>query len=107
MTMKARTILSAAFGALALGFAATSAQAAPAVGGLAALADDAAGAGQVEKVTYGYGWRRHSGYGYGYYRPYKYYGYGYYRPYRHYGYYRPYKYYDSYGWRHWRHHHHW
>lgn len=105
--MQARHFLSAAFGALALGLAATSAQAAPAAGMVATLQADVADAAQVEKVTYGYrygyrdyGWRPYRGYGYRYWRPYKYY--------RHYG---DYGYYDHhhYGWghRHWRHHRHW
>jgi len=84
--MQARTFLSAAFGALALGLAATSAQAVPAGGNLATLKADVADAGQVEKMTYGYGYRRHCHWHYGYRHCYG--GYGYRRHYGHYGYYR-------------------
>jgi hypothetical protein len=105
--MQARTFLAAAFGALALSLASVSAQTAPAGGIVAALEADAADAGQVEKVTYGYGWRRHCHWHYGYRHCDR--GYGY-RHWRHYGHYGDYGYYrHHYGWDYpyYRRHRHW
>jgi len=94
--MKMKHVLSAGFGALALGLLATTAQAAPGAGlGGAVDASAAEGASLLTKVTwgggygYGYGHYRRP-YGYGYYKPwYKpFYGYGYGRGYG-YGYYKP------------------
>jgi hypothetical protein len=85
-------VLSAGFGALALGLVTTGAQAAP-VGGLAnAVETNATDAGLVEKVHW-YGHR------YGY-KPYYYgsYDYYYHRPY--------YRWHSPYGWRH-GHYRHW
>jgi hypothetical protein len=91
--MRMKQVLSAGFGALALGLIATSAQAAP-VGGLSAAAQSGTtDAGLVEKVHwYGhrYGWH------YGY-KPYYYGHYGYYRPY--------YRWHKPYGWRYGPYHH--
>jgi hypothetical protein len=85
--MKMKHVLSAGFGALALGLVAGTAQAAP-IGGLGVGDVKAADAGLVEKVHWygrGYGWH------YGY-KPYYGYGYG--------GYYKPYyRSYKPYGWR--------
>lgn len=93
--MRMKHVLSAGFGALALGLVATSAQAAPVVGLVNAAETNATDAGLVEKVHW-YGHRY--GWGYGY-KPYYYGHYGYYRPYYHYRWHRPY------GWRygHYRH----
>ena len=86
--MRMKHILSAGFGALALGLVATNAQAAP-VGGLVnAVGTNVTDAGLVENVHwYGhrYGW--HHGY-----KPYYYGYYDYYRPY--------YRWHRPYGWRH-------
>jgi hypothetical protein len=87
-------ILSAGFGALALGLVATSAQAAPVAGLGGAVASNVTDASLVENVNW-YG--RHYGYkpyDYGYYgyKPYYYGYYDYYRPY--------YRWHKPYGWRH-------
>jgi len=61
--MQTKPLVAAAFGALALGLAATAVEAAPAIGMASAIAAQAADAGQIEKVTYG--WRRHCYWDYG------------------------------------------
>ena len=97
--MKMKHVVSAAFGAFALGLAATAAQAAPLAGPGSAVQANAAETGVVEKVHW-YG-RRHYGWNYGYghygYRPY----------YRDYGYYRPYRWYKPYRWHYGHRHYHW
>lgn len=74
--MKMKYVLSAGFGALALGLVATTAQAAP-IAGLGGAADaKTADSGLVEKANwyggrdYDYGWRhRHRHFGFGFYKP--------------------------------------
>ena len=83
--MRMKHVLSAGFGALALGLLATTAQAAP-VTGLTGVADATAVDTSLVEKAHWYG--RHYGY-----RPY-------YRHYGYYGYYRPYyRWYKPYGWR--------
>jgi hypothetical protein len=99
--MKLKSLLSAGLAAVALGLVATTAQAAPA-GGLVAAGDADRSGGLVEKVTW-YGDRYYGDRYYGdrYYRPYRY-GYRYHRPFygHRYGY-RSYGWYPRYGYRHW------
>jgi hypothetical protein len=85
--MKLKHAVSAAFGALALGLAASTAEAAPLAGAGGIVDAPPAATGLAEKVHW-WGHRRHYGH-YGYYKPYyRYYDYGYYRPYR---WYKPYR----------------
>jgi hypothetical protein len=92
-----QSLLSAGLGAIALGLVATSAQAAPASGLLAAVDKDAWRASPVETVTW-YG-RRHCYWHHGY----RHCWYGYRHPrwhdYGYYGYGHPYRYYSDYGYR--------
>jgi hypothetical protein len=100
--MRMKSLVLAGLGAAGIALAATSVQAAPAGGMLAAVDRSAERVSPVENVTW-YG-RRHCHYGYrhcyGYY-PYRTWDYRYYRPYRHYyGYGYPYRYHYGYrrGW---------
>jgi hypothetical protein len=100
--MRMKSLVLAGLGGAGIALAATSVQAAPAGGMLAAVDRSAERVSPVENVTW-YG-RRHCHYGYrhcyGYY-PYRTWDYGYYRPYRHYyGYGYPYRYHYGYrrGW---------
>jgi hypothetical protein len=101
--MTVKHVLSAAFGALALGLVATTAQAAP-LGGLSGAAEATAADTSLVQKTHWYGHRHYKPYYYGrhykpYYRPY-YYGHyykPYYKPY-YYGYYKPhYRWHKPYG----------
>jgi hypothetical protein len=100
-----KSLVLAGLGAAGITLAATSLQAAPAGGLLAAVDRSAERVSPVENVTW-YG-RRHCHWHYGYrychgYYPYRRWDYGYYRPhhrygyYDHYGYWRPYRY--GHGW---------
>jgi hypothetical protein len=99
--MKLKHVLSAAFGALALGLVATTAQAAPLGGVGGAVESPAADASLVQK-THWWGHHHHKPYYYGHYhyKPY-YYGHYHYKPY-YYGHYhyKPYYYghYKPHGW---------
>ena len=84
MTTNIKPLVATAFGALALGLAATAVEAAP-FAMTDAIRTNAGAAGQVEKVTYG--WHRHCHWRYGYrycnwgYRHWR----GHYRGYHHWG----------------------
>lgn len=54
--MRMKTLAAAAFGALALGLAATAADAAPAIGFANPIKAHSGDAGQIEKVTFGWRW---------------------------------------------------
>jgi hypothetical protein len=97
--MKMKHVVSAAFGAFALGLAATAVQAAPLAGPGSAVDANAAESGMIERVHW-YGHRRY-GWHYGY-RPYGYYGY--YKPYGYYSDYRPYRWHR---WHYGHRHYHW
>jgi hypothetical protein len=62
--MKIKSLAATAFGALALGLAATAVEAAPGIGMAGGIRSHLGDAGQVEKVTYG--WHRHCHWRYGY-----------------------------------------
>jgi hypothetical protein len=105
--MRLKSLVMAGLGAAGIALAASSLQAAPASGLIAAMERDAERARPVENVTW-YG-RRHCHWHYGYrhcygYYPYRRWDYGHYgydRPYRyHYGYGHPYRYHYGYrrGW---------
>lgn len=86
--MKIKYVLSAGFGALALGLVATTAQAGPIAGLGGAVDAKMAESGLVEKANwyggrdYDYGWRhRHRHFGFGFHKPRRF-GFGYYDRYR-------------------------
>jgi opacity protein-like surface antigen len=98
--MKMKHALSAAFGALALGLVATTAQAAPIATLSGATDGTSVDAGLVQKATW-YGRHRDYDYGYDYYdKPFFGYNYGYryrfYRPFR-YGFHNRYRFHRHYG----------
>jgi hypothetical protein len=94
--MNTRSILSAVFGAVALGLAATATQAAAPLAATLAVSVDAGPNGLVENATFG--WRHHCYWHHGYRRCH--WGHRHWR--RHYWDHPHYR-----GWRHHRRHHHW